>query len=178
MINFDFLTQELKNVIRDIPDFPIKGVVFKDITPILQNPKLLSEVGYFFVHQNIGRHATKVVSIESRGFIFGSILANELHAGFVPVRKKGKLPADVISVSYDLEYGSNTLEIHRDAIQPGDKVIIHDDILATGGTVEATIKLVEQLGGQVVNVCFLLELSFLNGRDRLKKYPIESLVTY
>lgn len=178
MINFSTLTQELKSVIRDVPDFPKPGIMFKDITPVLQQPKLLSEVGYFFVHQNMGLNATKVVSIESRGFIFGSILANELHAGFVPVRKKGKLPADVISVSYDLEYGQSVLEIHKDAIKPGDHVIIHDDVLATGGTVDATIKLVEQLGGKVVNICFLIELSFLKGRERLKNYPVESLVIY
>ncbi len=178
MMDFSTLTKDVSSVIRDVPDFPKPGIMFKDITPVLQSPKLLSEVSYFFVHQNMGLNATKIVSIESRGFIFGSILANELHAGFVPVRKKGKLPADVISVSYDLEYGQSVLEIHKDSIKPGDRVIIHDDVLATGGTVDATIQLVEKLGGIVVNVCFLIELSFLNGRERLKNYQIDSLVKY
>lgn len=177
-MDFSTLTKDVSSVIRDVPDFPKPGIMFKDITPVLQSPKLLSEVSYFFVHQNMGLNATKIVSIESRGFIFGSILANELHAGFVPVRKKGKLPADVISVSYDLEYGQSVLEIHKDSIKPGDRVIIHDDVLATGGTVDATIQLVEKLGGIVVNVCFLIELSFLNGRERLKNYQIDSLVKY
>lgn len=177
-MDFTTLTKDVSSVIRDVPGFPKAGIMFKDITPVLQSPKLLSEVSYFFVHQNMGLNATKIVSIESRGFIFGSILANELHAGFVPVRKKGKLPADVISVSYDLEYGQSVLEIHKDSIKPGDRVIIHDDVLATGGTVDATIQLVEKLGGIVVNVCFLIELSFLNGRKRLKNYQIDSLVKY
>jgi len=177
-MDFSTLTKDVASVIRDVPDFPKAGIMFKDITPVLQSPKLLSEVSYFFVHQNMGLNANKIVSIESRGFIFGSILANELHAGFVPVRKKGKLPADVISVSYDLEYGQSILEIHKDSIKPGDRVIIHDDVLATGGTVDATIQLVEKLGGIVVNVCFLIELSFLAGRERLKNYHIDSLVKY
>lgn len=177
-MDFSQLSQQVASVIRDVPDFPSPGIMFKDITPVLQHPKLLSEVSYFFVHQNLMLRPNKVVSIESRGFIFGSILANELHAGFVPVRKKGKLPADVVGISYQLEYGSATLEIHRDAIQPGDLVIIHDDVLATGGTVDAAIQLVEQLGGKVISICFLIELSFLKGREKLKNYPIQSLVTY
>lgn len=177
-MDFSTLTKDVASVIRDVPDFPKAGIMFKDITPVLQSPKLLSEVSYFFVHQNMGLNANKIVSIESRGFIFGSILAYELHAGFVPVRKKGKLPADVISVSYDLEYGQSILEIHKDSLKPGDRVIIHDDVLATGGTVDATIQLVEKLGGIVVNVCFLIELSFLAGRERLKNYHIDSLVKY
>ncbi|NUQ81043.1 MAG: adenine phosphoribosyltransferase [Bacteroidetes bacterium] len=177
-MDFSTLAADLKSTIRDVPDFPKPGILFKDITPVLQNPKLLSEVSYYFTHQNMGLHVDKVVSVESRGFIFGSILANDLHAGFVPVRKKGKLPADVLSVSYSLEYGEAELEIHRDSIRPGDRVVIHDDVLATGGTVGATIELVEKLGGKVVNCCFLIELAFLDGRKKLKGYPVHSLLSF
>ncbi|MCK6601222.1 MAG: adenine phosphoribosyltransferase [Bacteroidetes bacterium] len=177
-MDFSQLSAEISAAIRDVPDFPKPGIIFKDITPVLQNPKLLSETAYYFVHQNMSLHADKVVSVESRGFIFGSILANDLHAGFVPVRKKGKLPGDVISTAYTLEYGIAELEIHKDSIRLGDRVIIHDDVLATGGTVAAAIDLVEKLGGKVVGICFLIELSFLGGRERLKGYPVQSLVVY
>ncbi|OUR73787.1 adenine phosphoribosyltransferase [Methylophaga sp. 41_12_T18] len=164
--------------IRDIPDFPIKGIIFKDITPLVQDPASLrltiAELVKPFKDQNI----TAVAGMEARGFIFGSLVAWELGLGFIPLRKPGKLPYDVQSVSYDLEYGQATLEAHIDAINPGDKILLVDDVLATGGTAKASCELVEMLGGQVVACAFVIELAMLNGREKLTDYPLHSLITY
>lgn len=168
----------LKDTIRDVPNFPKKGIVFKDITTLLKNPEALSYSAEELYNIAKNKKITKVAGIESRGFIIGGILANKLGAGFVPIRKPGKLPSEKISESYSLEYGTDSIEIHKDAIEPGDIVLLHDDLLATGGTMEAAIKLVEKLGGKVAQISFLIELNFLNGRDRLKNYEVHSLIQY
>lgn len=169
---------DLKSLIRSVPDFPKKGINFKDITTLLKDPQGLSAglEELYKLAENKG--ITKVIGIESRGFILGGALAQKLNAGFVPIRKPGKLPAATISESYILEYGTDSIEIHKDAIAPGDKILLHDDLLATGGTMEAAAHLVEKLGAQVVQISFLIELSFLNGRDKLKKYDVHSLISY
>lgn len=168
----------LKSYIRSVKDFPKEGIMFRDITTLLKNPVsfnyTLQKLYDFTNNLNIN----KVIGIESRGFIFGGLLAHKLNCGFVPVRKPGKLPAETISVSYSLEYGEDKLEIHKDAIERGDKVLVHDDLLATGGTMSAVCKLVEKLGGEVVQVSFIIELTFLNGREKLKAYDVKSLVCY
>jgi adenine phosphoribosyltransferase len=169
---------ELKSLIRDIPDFPKKGIVFKDITTLLKSPEGLSKTADELYKYADNKNITKVVGIESRGFILGGILAQKLNAGFIPIRKPGKLPAETISESYALEYGIDTIQIHKDAIRKGDKVLLHDDLLATGGTMEAACKLVEKLGGEVVQISFLIELTFLNGREKIKKYDVRSLIQY
>ncbi|WP_274476271.1 adenine phosphoribosyltransferase [Mangrovimonas aestuarii] len=170
--------KDISNYIRDIADFPKPGIVFKDITPMLND----SEASQFCLEGLIkcidGEKIDKVVGVESRGFIFGPMLAQKLNAGFVPVRKPGKLPYKTIQESYDLEYGEDVLEMHADAIKKGDKVLIHDDVLATGGTAQAVCKLVERLGGEIVQCNFILELSFLNGKDNLKPYPVKAIITY
>ncbi|MEX5215326.1 MAG: adenine phosphoribosyltransferase [Nitrospiraceae bacterium] len=167
-----------KALIREVPDFPKPGILFYDITTLLKDAAafraILAEIQHSFDHDQV----TKVVGIESRGFIMGGVLAAQLNAGFVPVRRPGKLPADTFEVKYDLEYGSNSLAIHRDAILPGERVLIVDDLLATGGTAEATVHLVEQLGGQVAGLGFLVELEFLKGRERLQGYNLFAAVTY
>jgi adenine phosphoribosyltransferase len=168
----------LKNYIRDIQGFPKVGILFKDITPLLIDPKGRNECLKILVDSLKGKQIDKVIGVESRGFFFGMLLAQELNVGFVPVRKPKKLPYDTISASYELEYGKDTLEIHIDAIQKGDKVLIHDDVLATGGTAEAVCKLVEQLGGEIVQLNFLMEISFLNGREKIKEYELFSAITY
>lgn len=168
----------LKDSIRDVPDFPKKGIIFKDITTLLKDRKALSIVAEKFFNLAKDKKITKVAGIESRGFILGGLLAQKLDAGFVPIRKPGKLPSETISESYSLEYGTDSIEIHKDAIQPGDIVLLHDDLLATGGTMEAAVKLVEKLGGKVAQISFLIELNFLNGRDRLKNYEVHSLIQY
>ncbi len=164
--------------IRDVQDFPEKGVVFKDITPLLKSPKAIKAAADALFEKVNGNPIQKVVGVDSRGFIFAPMLAERLKAGFVPVRKVGKLPHKTVSESYDLEYGTDTLEIHIDAIEKGENVLVHDDVLATGGTASAVCKLVEQLGGVVVHCNFLIELKFLNGRERLGNYPISSLLDY
>ena len=169
---------DLKKYIRSIRDFPIKGIMFRDITTLLKDPFAVKETLNQLLSNTGELKIDKVVGVESRGFIFGAMLANELNAGFVPVRKPGKLPAEKETQTYQLEYGLDKIEIHKDAIQPGDKILIHDDLLATGGTAEATCKLVEKLGGEVVQISFLVELSFLNGREKLRNYKINSLVVY
>lgn len=168
----------LKKYIRDIQDFPKPGIGFKDITPLLINPIVRKETLAILLSELSNQKMDKVIGVESRGFFFGMLLAEKLNAGFVPVRKPKKLPYQTISASYDLEYGSDTLEIHIDAIKKGDKVLIHDDVLATGGTAKAVCELVEQLGGEIVQVNFLMELSFLNGREKLSKHAIFSAITY
>ncbi|MDH4128684.1 MAG: adenine phosphoribosyltransferase [Spirochaetota bacterium] len=167
----------LKSLIRDIPDFPKKGIIFKDITTLWMDPKGLKTSTDELAKRYKDKGINKIVAAESRGFIVGTPLAYLIGAGFVPVRKPGKLPYKVISESYDLEYGSDTLTIHEDAIKPGEKVLIVDDLIATGGTIEAIIKLVEKLGGEVIEVCALVELSFLKGRERINK-PIFNLIEY
>ncbi len=169
---------DLKKFIRDIPDFPKKGIIFKDITTLLKDKIALKEALEQLFSKVSGLNVDKVVAIEARGFIFGSLLAERLNAGFVPVRKPGKLPAEKISESYQLEYGIDSLEIHTDAIKKGDKVLIHDDLLATGGTVQAVCKMVEKLGGEIIGILFLIELDFLKGREKLKNYPVYTIIHY
>ena len=168
----------LKNYIRDIKDFPSKGIIFKDITPLLKDPAALKEATEALFDLTGNLKVDKVVGMESRGFFFATLLASRLNAGFVPVRKPGKLPADKVSNTYALEYGTDTLEIHHDAIRKGEKVLIHDDVLATGGTARATCELVERLGGEIVQCNFLIELTFLHGNEKLKNYEIKSLIQY
>jgi adenine phosphoribosyltransferase len=169
---------ELGPLIRDIPDFPKKGILFKDITTLLKDARAFKQSIDQLIDLVRAYAPDKVIGMESRGFIFASPIAYHLDAGFVPVRKLGKLPGDVISTEYDLEYGTNTLELHSDAVAAGDRVLIVDDLLATGGTVSATIELVERLQGTVVAVAFLVELTDLNGRDRLQDYEVISLLKF
>lgn len=169
---------DLKKHIRNVPDFPKPGIGFKDITTLVGHPAALKETIDRLAEPFREEKIDVVVGIESRGFIFASVLALQFGAGMVPVRKPGKLPYKTYSQEYELEYGTDSLEIHVDAIQPGQKVLIIDDLLATGGTVEATIRLVEKLGGEVVGCAFVVELDFLKGRDKLEGYRIESLVHY
>lgn len=168
----------IRQAVRDIPDFPKPGIMFKDITPLLADPVLFRDTIRQFAAHFKGQQIDAVVGMEARGFLFGAPLAMELSAAFVPARKPGKLPYKTHAVSYDLEYGSATLEIHQDAIKPGDRILIVDDLLATGGTARATIQLVEKMGGTVHACCFVVELAFLDGRALLGDAPIQSLVTY
>jgi len=168
----------LKDKIRVIPDFPEKGIRFKDITTLLKDGEAFRYTIDKFVDELKDLDFDLIIGPESRGFIIGTPLAYAMKKGFVPVRKPGKLPSETIKYEYKLEYGSDSLEIHMDAIKPGQKVIIVDDLLATGGTIQSTIKLVEQLGGEIVGLLFLIELSYLNGRDLLKDYNIISLIRY
>lgn len=168
----------MKALIRDIPDFPAPGVLFRDITPVLQDSRALKEVMSSMVESVAPMKPDVIVGIESRGFILGVTIAVELGIGFVPVRKAGKLPAETIRAEYALEYGTNAVEIHRDAIEPGMRVAIVDDLLATGGTAKAAIQLVEELGGSVVGLAFLIELEFLHGRQILDGYNISALIKY
>ncbi len=167
-----------KSLIREVPDFPKPGILFYDVTTLLKDPTALRSLADDLTARYQRHRITKVVGIESRGFIFAGILAARLGAGFVPVRKPGKLPADCYEVKYSLEYGSNTLAIHRDAVTMGERVLIVDDLLATGGTAEATVNLVRQLGGEIVGLDFLLELKGLNGREKLAGYDVHSTVLY
>lgn len=169
---------DITQYIRDIKDFPKEGVVFKDITPLLLSPTATRQIVKEFILMLKDQKIDKVVGMESRGFFFATLLAQELNAGFIPVRKPNKLPHTKIQEKYELEYGFDTLEMHSDAIAPGDKILIHDDVLATGGTAEAVCKLVERLGGEIVQLNFLMELGFLNGRNKLRSYDVRSLVTY
>ncbi|MCX6557250.1 MAG: adenine phosphoribosyltransferase [Candidatus Aminicenantes bacterium] len=164
--------------IRDVPDFPKPGIMFKDITTLLQEGKAFRQAMNQIVKRYLDSGLDKVVGIEARGFILGGVLAYKLGCGFVPARKPGKLPAPAIREEYTLEYGSNALEIHQDSIKKGDRVLIVDDLLATGGTALATAKLVEKLGGEVVAIQFLIELEFLHGREKLLKYPLHSLIVF
>jgi len=168
----------LEEKIRDVRDFPIKGVVFKDITTLLKDPEAYHHAIDVLVERYRGKGIEVVVGMESRGFIFAAPMAYILGAGLVPVRKLGKLPAETVRADYSLEYGTNTMEIHRDAIKPGQKILVVDDLLATGGTTMATMQLVEKLGGEVAGVAFLIELTFLHGRDRLKGYEVYSQIKY
>jgi adenine phosphoribosyltransferase len=168
----------LRGHIRDVPDFPKKGVMFKDITPLLADPVAFSTViDVIVVHYGRG-NVDKVVGIEARGFILAAPVAYHFGAGFVPVRKKGKLPWDVDAAEYELEYGTETIEAHRDAFRPGERVLIVDDVLATGGTAQAAAELVERLGGKVVGIATLIELSFLGGRKKIENHDFYSILTY
>jgi len=169
---------QFKQLIRSIPDFPKKGILFYDITTLLKNALALKEVIEELTSHYRSQKIDLVVGIESRGFIFAPALACQLGAGFVPVRKPGKLPAETIKVSYDLEYGKDTLEIHKDAVQRGQRVLVVDDLLATGGTAAAVTQLIRQLGGELAGLAFLVELEFLRGRDKLKGCDVFSLVQY
>ena len=169
---------KIEQFIRDIPDFPKAGILFKDIAPLLQDPKGVALCLDALLKQLKGQRIDKVVGIESRGFFFATLLAQHLNAGFVPIRKPGKLPFKTLSQSYALEYGEDAVEIHVDAIAKGENVLIHDDVLATGGTAEAVCKLVENLGGNIVQCNFIMELTALNGRKKLKGYDVQSVLCY
>ena len=173
-----YTTAQLATLIDDVPDFPKKGILFKDITTLLKDARAFRQAIDQMTDTVRKYEPRLVIGMESRGFIFAAPIAYQLAAGFVPVRKLGKLPGDVISTEYDLEYGTNTLELHSDAISPGDRVLIVDDLLATGGTVSATIQLVERLQGHVVAVAFLVELTDLKGRERLGDYEVLSLIKF
>ncbi|NWG19537.1 MAG: adenine phosphoribosyltransferase [Chloroflexi bacterium] len=172
------MTASFADLIRNIPDFPIPGIQFKDITTLLRDGAAFRQAIDAFAERYAGRTLDAVVGIESRGFIFSAPLAYRLGIGLVPIRKPGKLPAATYQVEYDLEYGSNKLEIHRDAFTPGARVVIIDDLLATGGTVAAACQLVEMAGATIEETAFLIELTFLNGRERLAKYPVFSMIQY
>ena len=170
--------KKLEDYVRSIPDFPEPGIIFRDVTSILQDADGLRLAIDSIQEELKDVDVDVIVGTESRGFIFGVPVAYNLHKPFVPVRKKGKLPCKTISMDYDLEYGSATIEIHKDSIRPGQKVAIIDDLIATGGTVEAAAKMIESLGGQVVKIVFLMELAGLKGRERLKKYDVSSVIRY
>lgn len=170
--------KELDIYIRDIKDFPKKGIQFKDIATLLQDPKGMKLCLDSLIKLIGDQKIDKVVGMESRGFFFGTLLAQHYNAGFIPVRKPGKLPYKTLSQTYDLEYGTDTLEIHIDSIKKGERVLIHDDVLATGGTAEAVCKLVEKLGGKIVQCNFIMELNFLNGKEKLKGYDVKSALHY
>ncbi len=168
----------LKEKIRNVPDFPVKGIQFKDITTLLADGKAFQATVDAMYEQFKDTKIDKIAAIESRGFIFGSALAYKLGIGHVPIRKPGKLPAETISEEYELEYGTDKMEIHVDAIAEGEKVLLVDDLLATGGTASASCRLIEKLGGSVVGLAFLIELPFLNGRKKLEKYNVHALISY
>jgi adenine phosphoribosyltransferase len=172
------MEKDLRIQIRHVMDFPRKGIVFRDITTLLKNPQAFSAVARTLYEEHKDRGIDKVAAIEARGFIFGATLAFTLGAGFVPIRKPGKLPAQTLRQEYSLEYGQDAVEVHTDAIAAGDRILLHDDLLATGGTAAAACHLIERLGGRLVGISFLLELAFLNGREKLKGYEISSLMKY
>ena len=169
---------DMKKLIRDVPNFPIEGIIFKDITTLLKDADGYSNTLEQLYNFAKDKGITKVVGIESRGFIFGGALAEKLGAGFVPIRKPGKLPSETVSETYELEYGTDKIEIHKDALSSGDKVLLHDDLLATGGTMEAASKLIEKLGAEIVQISVLIDLIFLNGKEKLKGYDVKSLMEY
>ena len=168
----------LKAKIRDIPDFPEPGIIFRDITPLVADPSTLKLSVYQLLQPFVGENINAVAGMEARGFIFGSLAAWELGVGFIPLRKPGKLPYDVQSVSYDLEYGSAALEVHTDAVNAGDHILLIDDLIATGGTAKASCQLVEALGGEIVGCAFVIELDALKGREKLSNYRVHSLLHY
>lgn len=172
------LVDELRNAIRDIPDFPKKGIIFKDITPLIKDRHLFRKVIDEFYKRYKDKHIDYVACIEARGFIFGGALAYKLGTGVIPIRKKGKLPHKTRAATYELEYGVDSLHIHEDALGPGHKILIVDDLLATGGTTRATASLIKELGGEIIEIAFLIELEFLHGRDKLKDYNIFSLIKF
>jgi len=170
--------KDLKLKIRNIPDFPQKGIIFRDIAPLLEDKKAFRQAIDSLVEKFKDKKIDKVVGVDARGFILAGVLADRLEAGMVMVRKKGKLPYETERVEFDLEYGKATLEIHKDSIKKGEKILLVDDVLATGGTMEATAKLVKKLGGKIVGIAFLIILDYLPGRKRLKNYPLYSLISY
>jgi len=170
--------EDLKQYIREIPDFPKPGILFYDITTLLQNPYTLRMTVDRFIWMFAKERIDKVIGIEARGFIFAPLVAYELNAGFVPVRKPGKLPSKTVGQSYDLEYGSDRVEMHEDGVLEGERVLIVDDLIATGGTARASAELVESVGGVVAGFGFIVELDFLKGRDKLEGYPVDSLIHY
>jgi len=169
---------DLKDCVRNVPDWPEQGVTFRDITPLLRNRDALDQTIHELAAWGKGTQPDVVLGAEARGFILGAAIAREIGCGFVPARRPGKLPPETVGATYALEYGQNSLELHPETIREGDRVLIHDDVLATGGTVEAIAGLVEGLGGEVVGVNFIIELTFLGGRERLSKYPLHSLISY
>ncbi len=169
---------DLEKIIRDVPDFPKQGILFKDITTLLQDGDAFRQAVNRMLKKYLDAKIDKVLAIEARGFIFGGVMAYKLGCGFVPARKPGKLPFRCVREEYTLEYGSNSLEIHEDSIRPGEKVLVIDDLLATGGTALAAARLVEKLGGEVAGIEFLIELAFLNGREKLSRFQVHSLITY
>ena len=169
---------DFKKYIRDIADFPRQGIVFKDITPLLKNAKVIDAAATSLYNLIQDKQIDKVVGLESRGFLFAPLLAVKLGAGFVPIRKSGKLPSEVLSKSFNLEYGTDVLEIHKDSILSGERILLHDDVLATGGTAKAACELITALGGEIVQCNFLIELDFLNGREKLSNYNVTSLINY
>jgi adenine phosphoribosyltransferase len=169
---------KLRGLIRDVPDYPKKGIVFKDITTLIKRGDAFDEVINIFYDRCKDKKVDLVAAVESRGFIFGGALADRLKVGFVPIRKFGKLPSNTVEQKYDLEYGTDKLEIHMDAIKPGQRVLIVDDLLATGGTIQATCKLIEKLKGEVAGILVMIELGFLNGRDKIKDYDLFTLIKY
>jgi adenine phosphoribosyltransferase len=169
---------DLRAKIREVPDWPQPGVGFKDVTPLLADPKALDQTVEELARWAEAKEPDLILGAEARGFILGAAIAREINCGFVPARRPGKLPPETVSATYQLEYGTNALELHPDLIPKGSRVLIHDDVLATGGTVEAIAGLVEGLGGTVVGVCFIIELTFLNGRERLSKYDLHALIDY
>ena len=172
------MSKRLAAAIRDIPDFPKPGIIFKDITPILGNPELFHEAVEIFVARHQGQGLGKIAAIDARGFNFGGAVAQRLGVGFVPIRKKGKLPFATLDESYDLEYGSNAISVHVDAFRAGEKVLILDDLLATGGTAAAAARLVQRAGGTVAEIDFLIELTFLKGREKLAGFPVFAAIAF
>ncbi len=170
--------QEITALIRNIPDFPEPGIQFKDITPLMKEPKALKLAVLELIKPFINEDINYVAGMEARGFIFGSLAAAELGVGFIPLRKPGKLPYDVKSLSYDLEYGSASLEIHTDAVDSADRILLIDDLIATGGTAAASCQLIEQAGGEIAGCAFVIELDFLNGREKLANHQVHSLIHY
>jgi adenine phosphoribosyltransferase len=169
---------DLAKMIRDVPDFPKEGILFKDITTLIKEARAFREVIDRLADHYAGQQIDLVVAVEARGYIFGAPIAYKLGAGFVPVRKEGKLPAETVREEYELEYGTDSVEMHRDAIQPGQKVLIVDDLIATGGSAAATARLVERLGGEVVSIAFLIELAFLKGVEKLKGYDVFTMIEF
>lgn len=172
------MVSDLAARIRAVPGFPKAGILFRDITTLLSDPKSFQSALDALYEPFAGMRVDKVVGIEARGFIFGALLAHRLDAGFVPARKPGKLPSTALRETYELEYGSDAVEIHTDAVMPGERVLVHDDLLATGGTASATCRLIERMQGSIVGISFLIELSFLKGRDRLKPHSVFSVIRY
>lgn len=172
------MSESLKKYIREVPDYPKEGILFYDITTLLKNPTALRETVDRFVWLFADQKVDKVIGIESRGFMFAPMVAYSLNAGFIPVRKPGKLPAETVGQSYDLEYGSDTVEMHEDAVSDGERILIVDDLLATGGTARATAELAASQGGNILGFGFIVELDFLKGREKLNGYTINSLITY
>ena len=172
------MNTDLKKYIRTVENFPKPGIMFRDITTLLKEPEGLKASFNALVDFTKGLKIDKVVGIESRGFMLGAMLAEKLNAGFIPIRKPGKLPAETVKEEYSLEYGTDAVEIHKDAIEDGESILLHDDLLATGGTARAAVNLIEKLGGKVVQVSFIIELSFLKGREKLEGYDVRSLISY